>query len=242
MINIDDIGDINVSSVGNNVSSISNTQWMQTNKFLSGLANNSIPIANFIASQASFITCVNFWSQILGKLIYKLDDFKDRKIILENLSDEHGVGNGNDDNCNCSNLSHVETFKLFITKLGGIIPDIYDLPSTNFNNTLSLISDIELHDFIATLGFIEYYYQKISIIIVNYLKMNNMYDNIHYEEHELLDIKHYTDLLSLLNKYPTNIQTGSMQIGSENAIHLFDEFYNHCFNLYCDHTRDAGLR
>lgn len=209
--------------VETNVSDIS---LLETNKFLSGLINNNIPVLNFTKSQESFINCVNYWSQILGKLVYRLNDFTDRKLIIENLCDKHGIDAG---------LSHVETFTQFIIDLGGTISNnLYDIPSTIFNHNLGSISDSQLPIFIATLGFIEYYYQKISGIIVKYLKANNKYSNIHYEEHELLDVKHYTDLFSLLVKYSDNEVKRALHLGSSNAITLFNDYYNGCYKLYCE--------
>lgn len=211
------------------LSNTSETQWLESNKFLSGLKNNTINFDNFVSAQESFVNCVNYWSQILGKLIYMLDDFKSRRIILDNLLDEHGY-----DITGKYGSAHVETFEKFVTQLGGVIEHKkYDKPSFHFNGKLLVVSDYELPVFIATLGFIEYYYQKISSIIVNYLKANKKYNNIHYEEHELLDVKHYTDLFTLLNKYTNAEQLNAMEEGAKYAMHIFDTYYNSCYDLYC---------
>lgn len=203
---------------------IIDTRFLEENKLLKGLENNTIKFDNFVKSQEGFVICVNYWSQILGKLIFRLDSFIDRKIILENLMDEHGIG---------GKYSHVETFSMFITKLGGKVPIYYGGPALDFNLKLHNYSKESLANFIATLGFIEFYYQKISAIIVKYLKINNKFINIHYEEHEELDIKHYTDLFSLLKRFTKDEITNALKNGSLMAIKLFDEYYNSCFDLYC---------
>jgi len=199
--------------------------YLFDNKFLVGLKDNTIPVNKFVKSQECFVNCVNYWSQILGKLIFKLDNYKERKVIVENLMDEHGLTS--------DMLSHVETFTLFIEKLGGNINTFNDIPSINFNTMLDFISNEKLAVFIAALGFIEYYYQQISKIIVYYLKINNIYINIHYTEHEIIDSKHANDLFKLLDKYDINEKEYALSYGSELAIKIFDDYYNMVYDMYC---------
>ena len=68
---------------------IYNSKKILQNQYLVSIMNNTIKKETFIKSQEPFIHCVNYWSQILGLLVFKLDDYKDRRIILENLYDEH---------------------------------------------------------------------------------------------------------------------------------------------------------
>lgn len=195
-----------------------NFAFIETNVFLSGLKNNTIPLQDFINAQCRFINCVNYWSQLLGRLIYRLPEYKDRKLILENLIEEHGIEPGH--------VSHVETFTNFMDSIGGAVNMVPDKAVLVFNNTLdSIVCNEALAKCIATFGYVEYYYQHISSIIVNYLKQNGKYTNIHYAEHELLDVKHYTDLFSLLHKYPLDTQFVAMQYGSKAVIELFDSYY-----------------
>lgn len=199
-----------------------NCAFIDANVFLSGLKNNTIPFQDFINSQCRFVNCVNYWSQILGRLLYRLPDHKDRKLILENLFEEHGFEQGHD--------SHVATFTNFMESIGGSVNHSMDRASRDFNETLdTIVSSHALAECIATLGFVEYYYQIISSVIVSYLKQQGKYTNIHYAEHELLDVKHYTDLFSLLAKYPDNDQLQAMQHGSFNTRQLFDKYYTYSY-------------
>jgi hypothetical protein len=137
---------------------------------------------------------------------------------LENLNDEH-FGDTN------IYISHVETFKLLIEKLGGTIK-----PNNNFtqkfNDSLLDASKKELPIFIAVLAFIEYYYQSISTVFAIYIKNNFANANIHYNEHEELDNKHCNDLFSLLFNYNDDIIEKSLKYGEEIAYNIFNDYYN----------------
>ena len=199
-----------------------NCAFIDANVFLSGLKNNTIPFQDFINAQCRFVSCVNYWSQLLGRLIYRLPDHKDRKIILENLFEEHGFESGH--------LSHVETFTKFMESIDGTVSMSPDRAVLEFNNTLDcIVCEDPLAECIATFGYVEYYYQHISSVIVDYLKKNGKYTNIHYAEHELLDVKHFTDLFSLLDKYPANDQLSAMKRGSFNVRNLFDKYYTDAY-------------
>lgn len=194
------------------------------NIYLKKLINNTISINDFAKSFSGFIHCVNYWSQILGLLVYKLDDWSDRKKIIENLCDENAINN---------KLSHYQTFKLFIEELNNNCNFKLNDSARQFNKTLLEYSNSDLADFIATLGFVEYYYQEISSIIVTYLKNNNIYTNNHYSEHEILDSKHANEIFSLLDN---NLDKhDALYIGMENAYKLFDDYFTSLFNeTHCE--------
>ncbi len=209
-----------------NLAERENPVFIKRNIFLSGLKNNTIPILDFIKSQQAFVTCVNYWSQILGKLLYRLSSHQDRKLILENLFEEHGFEAGH--------FSHVETFTKFMESIGGQVIHTPDQAAQAFNDTLDrILNEPDLPTCIAALGYVEYYYQRISTVIVDYLKANDKYTNIHYAEHELLDVKHYTDLFSLLSKYDQDRVETALGRGRQIVIELFDTYYARSYLQNC---------
>lgn len=173
-------------------------------------------VEQFLTSQISFIKAVDHWSKILGYMLTVLPSDKERSVIIENLYDEHG--DGNPDN------THVNTFKRFIKSLDNSHSsdnsdgynnsyDSYDgynitkLPSyepiKEFNNRL--MSKIKVSSWIycvCMLGMIEYTYITVSRFIHNYVSNFMNPENInHYSLHEIVDVKHATDLFSLAEPY-----------------------------------------
>lgn len=138
---------------------------------------------------APFIHTINYWSQILGYLIYKCDDHIHRKKIIENLIDE-----------NCGSLSHVETFYMFLGEIG-YVKNMNEIESNNivekYNEKLyAFLRYNKFTDCCEMLGSIEEEYQKISQTIIEYCKKNNCAITYHFTAHEILDTKHANDLFS----------------------------------------------
>lgn len=161
---------------------------------------------------ASFIHTINLWSQILGYLVFQCDDYKKRKNIINNLYDE-----------NNGNLTHIETFYLFLK----------ELKYNNDIDNIDLETYIELYNKLLTniiknnsfdnncqiLGSIEYIYHKISTDLVNWyrLKYNKNPEN-HYTLHEILDITHYKELFELSNK---DIEENNLICGADWILGIF---------------------
>lgn len=161
---------------------------------------------------ASFIHTINLWSQILGYLVFQCDDYKKRKNIINNLYDE-----------NNGNLTHVETFYLFLK----------ELKYNNDIDNIDLETYVELYNKLLTniiknnsfdnncqiLGSIEYIYHKISIDLVNWyrLKYNKNPEN-HFTLHEILDITHSKELFELSNK---DIEENNLICGADWILGIF---------------------
>jgi len=143
---------------------------------------------------ASFIYVINHWSQILGLIIFKCNNYKKRKNLVKNLYDE-----------NNGELTHVETFYLFLKELG-FTQDINDIKLEIYSelyieNITHIIMDHDFNDCCQILGSIEYIYQKISKDIIQWFtnKYGKAPDN-HFTLHEALDIEHSKELFELNNK------------------------------------------
>lgn len=147
--------------------------------------NHNMNIKIFAEKLSPFIVLVNYWSQILGYVIYRCDDPLIRKKIIENLVDE-----------NCGEMTHVESFKNFLTECG------FNKKIETNKTVLKYKDMLQLHVLTnnyktscAILGAIEYVYHMISKTINKYFsdKMGYTPSN-HYTTHEIVDIKHATDL------------------------------------------------
>jgi pyrroloquinoline-quinone synthase len=209
-----------------------NINKINENKYFIGLTND-VPLTNFLDSQRSFGKAVDNWSKILGLMLNKVPSENERIVIVENLYDEHGSGNIN----NC----HVNTFKQFIQSLDNINIKLnsnlnLDLNLNyiiDFNNELlCLIQNNNWIYGVCLLGMIEYTYITISKNIHNYIsKFINPTKIIHYSLHEIMDIKHSTDLFSMvlpyLQKDPELMN--DIKNGIQDGYQIFDKLYN---NLY----------
>lgn len=197
---------------------------IKSNPYLVKLQQNP-PLTNFLTSQDSFIDAVDYWSKILALILTQLPGYIERVVIINNLYDEHG--SGNPDN------SHVNTFRQFIDSLGyhkdlelyDETTKTYDIVK-NFND--QLIHFIGINHWIsnvALIAMIEYVYITISASIHNYVKQYISPEEIsHYGIHEVMDVKHSTELFELLVPYSLSDHY-KIQIGLEEGYKLFDELY-----------------
>lgn len=136
-----------------------------------------------------FVHAVNGWSKLLAVLLSKIDNPSYKYYLVDNLSDEI-----------CGPKTHVDTYLEFLNVL----------MKDPLNNSFEKIDQdkrvdffidriLQLHDPVKislVMGMIEYVYIDISLEINNYLKKNDLYAE-HYKEHEVLDVKHSTDLFNL---------------------------------------------
>jgi len=198
---------------------------IKSNKYLIKLSQNP-QLSKFLTSQDSFINAVDNWSKILALLLTKLPSDKERSVIVNNLYDEHGSGN--------PNKSHVSTFKEFMKSLN--YPEELILNNENtatytivkqFNDRLFHYIGMNnwIHN-VAILGMIEFVYITISTHIHNYVKQYIPSDQItHYSLHEIMDVKHSTELFELLVPY-IDSHYNDIESGLELGYFVFDDLYN----------------
>ncbi|VBB18714.1 protein of unknown function DUF3419, partial [Yasminevirus sp. GU-2018] len=148
------------------------------------------------------------------------------KIVQENIDDESGVGtigtvNSDSDDkntdssknvgCLCGNVSHTETFTRFLNGWNSVISEKYGGLSTSilpddvpirphvqrFIDTLySVVNSRSLQFSCACLGEIEYIYISVSKIIKAFSDLHRV-DQPHYLVHEIIDVKHSTELFEM---------------------------------------------
>lgn len=164
------------------------TDYLDTKYQNSFKIDKMMNIQIFSLRISSFIELVNYWSQILGYVIYACDDHTIRKKIVRNLIDE-----------NCGNLTHVETFYQFLVECGfeGSIKNIKSsFVVKKYHNLLqSYMTNYSFEQCCTILGSIEYIYHIISGEINNFFREKKGYQpSNHYTTHELVDIQHATEL------------------------------------------------
>lgn len=198
---------------------------IKSNKYLVKLQENP-QLDNFLKSQDSFINAVDNWSKILAFLLTKLPSDKERAVIVNNLYDEHGSGN--------SDKSHVSTFKQFMKSLNYQEELLLNNKDTftykfvkQFNEKMTHYININNWiNNVAMLGMIEYVYITISTNIHNYVKQYIPSDQItHYSLHEIMDVKHSTELFELLIPY-VDSHYNDIEDGLELGYYIFDDLYN----------------
>jgi len=193
----------------------------------------NIDINIFAHRLAPFIHIVNYWSQILGLLVYKCSDKKLRKNIITNLYDEH-----------FNTDIHVDTFYKFILECGYIdlninignnndigigISDVYNIQinSVIIKYMEKLKSYVYYHDFSIAcqiLGAIEYTYYLISSKInIFYKQKLNRLPNNHYTTHENTDIEHANKLFDCAVVVDEYLDPNYLDIGSDWIIGVFRE-------------------
>lgn len=173
--------------------------------------------SNVSQNFSPFIHLVNYWSQILGNVVGKCTDYNIRKYLVKNLFEE-----------NCEELTHVETFYLFLQEIG-YIGKINDIKMTNIidNYKKSIDTFILLNSFddcCQMLGAIEYVYHIISAGIVNYYESRGQKLNYHFEKHDSLDITHARELY-LCNK--KEISDTNILFGVRWIVGVIDELINY---------------
>ena len=204
-------------------------ETISSHPYFNKLINKYFTIEDFLHSQIPFFHAVIHWVDVLINVANKLKEQNKTDLydlIYENINDEKGL-------CECSNVSHKETFLGFLQGLADknytrwSIPDIPFKSVTHFNNQLDKMVETKSLSYIcACLGTIEYMYIDISKIIKDYVDYYKI-EQSHYTLHEILDTKHSSDLFkiaescNLLDDLSTDILNGIL-FGRQ----IFFDLYN----------------
>lgn len=172
--------------------------------------NNSISFPNditeFIQKFSVFIELVNYWSQILGLVLFKSSYPSNRINIIKNLIDEN------------LEMAHVETFYNFLLECGmNKEININKLILNGKENKLIIEYKKNIFDFVnnnnysnvvEALSAIEYIYHLISIDINKYYKhFFGINPNYHFNMHEIIDQTHFIELLKCSENLTPNMKS-----------------------------------
>ena len=179
-------------------------------------------ITKFAKKFSFFIELVNYWTQILGLVLYKSSFPSNRKNLIKNLVDE-----------NLSELTHCETFYNFLLECG-FDPNYYDINSlimlSKSNHIIikykkllyDFVMENEFSDCVEALGSIEYIYHLISTDINKYfIESHGKPPSYHFNLHEIIDQTHSKELFeSSENQVPLE---SNIKFGSEWIINVIKE-------------------
>jgi pyrroloquinoline-quinone synthase len=211
------------------------------NVYFNSIFNNEFSKEDFLETQIQFFFAVDFFSRPMAALAAKIPTVELRREILRNVWEEHGEGD--------TQKAHTITFSLFLERLGGVkFEDIQQKvlwPEVRAFNTC-LAGTCILDDFMigtAMMGMIERMFCHISTIIARgviergWLQKQDM---VHYNVHELLDIKHSQDFFDILLPFWEKSVNNQYQIeqGLRLGATIFDNLYT---SLYQHRTRRLSM-
>lgn len=173
----------------------------QNNAYFRSLNDGTFEKDDFVETQIQFFHAVEFFNRPMAALAAKIPTAELRQEILRNVWEEHGEGD--------ISKAHGETFVILLDRLGKVtIEDIIKRalwPEIRIFNT-TLTGACVLDDYMvgtAMMGMIERLFCDISTILAQgiikrgWLTQDTM---IHYNLHELLDIKHSQDFFDVLEE------------------------------------------
>ena len=158
--------------------------------FFKALEKRSMSKDKFIFTQIALLKAVEYFSIPMFIIASKLDSYKDRNNIIENIVDEHGNGK--------IDKAHGKTFEAFLFSFGVTKEmlnncQINDVVKT-FNESLYRCANNEsTFRSIAMMGIIEERYSEISLCIVRAILDQGWIDKkklTHYSLHGDLDVEH----------------------------------------------------
>jgi hypothetical protein len=184
----------------------------------------------FLASQEDFATAVKGWVEILDLFKHKIREVSPEsltaiKLLQENIGDELGPP------------AHTETFKTFLDgwreTVGAsksISPPSVPALATKFVDFLKMeieeaITETQLVKVASILGEIEFLYISISRIIIDLCEYHGVQQS-HYKTHEILDLKHSTDLFSLFSGERSGSDFYAFLKGIKSGNRVFSGVYN----------------
>ncbi len=181
---------------------------MVTDIFNSNQLNlEDIDLQHFAQNIIPFIHLIDYWASITGLLLFKCDNFRYKRKIIKNLSDE-----------NCEELTHVESFYSFLCQCNGenSYASLQDIMSRTKNN--EIIEEYKNHikyfvnrhsfdDCCQMLGAAEYAYLLVSNRVAElYLKYIGKYPTKHYVGNNMYGKKHAFNFFDCVeNKKMLNI-------------------------------------
>jgi len=186
------------------------------------LKHNLMTREEFTESQRPFHSAVKNWSNYFCLLASRVDDLEVKRILIENVADEVGLGK-------TSGEAHEETFLRFLRAVGG--PETFPVEKrqvTDFTARVAAICrEATVADALLTLGTIEYVYAHVSDFLAR--KIQDGYGVggcAHYAVHGDLDIDHAEALFHAADKILPRGSEARIEIYVESAVQMFQDLYD----------------
>ena len=169
------------------------------NPYFVSLRDGSFAFDDFVETQIQFYFIVEFFSRPMAAVAAKIPDAGMRLEILRNVWEEHGEGD--------LTSAHGATFQEFLRRLAGVTPEDLERrtlwPEARLFDT-ALAGASVLDEYlvsVAMLGMIERMFVNISswigrgVVARGWLAEDKI---IHYDLHEVLDVRHSQDFFDVL--------------------------------------------
>lgn len=168
------------------------------NSYLQALADGSMPLDDFRASQEQFGFAVTYFARPMAALVSRIADPGDRVGILRNIVEEHGDFR--------TESFHRATFRQFLASIGsddaGHLDSLSPGPAvTAFNSVLAgVCAADDLTIGVCCLGVIEHAFARISASIGRSVLQRGWVPKgelVHYALHAQIDERHAEDFFVL---------------------------------------------
>lgn len=196
------------------------------NPYFASLADGSMPLAQFRATQEQFYFAVLFYARPIAVLFSRISEPARRLDLLHNIVEEHGDFH--------EAQFHQNTFRKFLASINGRSPDFVGVPICPavhaFNSTLigACTSD-EIEVGVCCLGIIERAFADFSSLIGKAVVERGWVaaaDLAHYALHADLDVRHAEDFFAIVEPGWDEPRTRArIQQGLELGAYAFDQLY-----------------
>ena len=199
---------------------------LSANPYLTALADGSMSLDGFRASQAHFYHAVRYFPRPMAALLARLPDPAQRLDILHNLVEEHGDFR--------PDRFHASTFAAFLASVGGRRPDPGGTGMSPvvhaFNSVLASACGVdELEVGVGCMGIIEYAFANVSARIGQGVVVRGWVDEaalVHYALHAELDQRHAEEFFAIVEpKWDDPVRQVFVRQGLELGAYALDQLY-----------------
>ncbi len=195
------------------------------NPYFATMANGSMPLEHFRASQEQFFFAVCYFARPMSALISRMPDPDHRIDLLHNIVEEHGDFH--------RDHFHQNTFRKFLTSIGAnanIQADAMGPVVHAFNNILmSACLNDEIAIGVCCLGIIEHAFASASANIGSTVVQRGWVaakDLTHYALHAELDVRHAEEFFAIVEPiWDTPQGQTAIRQGLELGAYAFDQLY-----------------
>lgn len=210
----------NVDSIQKNAQEIIFKEEIETHDLFKGLLENSFSPAEIESIGLEIYQVVLVFPRFLSAMITRIDDYKLRMDLVENLFEEHGRMK--------VDKVHSETYVTFLNKLGIENAKIHKsrpgLPSIVYTRgVLQLCLQENILEGLAALAIIEEIVARVSISTGKFARNYGNRDKghvDHFSDHEVLDLAHSREIYQLVALYAESQRMRISEEEMEQSIRL----------------------
>lgn len=203
------------------------------NPYLVALADGSMPLEAFQATQEQFFFAVEFFSRPMAALVARIPDPARRLDVLHNLLEEHGDLD--------PARFHVTTFRAFLAAIGadpGRLATLELWPEVRAFNSVLLTACVhdQLEVGVGCMGIVEHAFAGISAAIGRAVVARGWVSAgrlVHYKLHEEIDERHAEELYRVIEpswdegplRHDSVPRRYYVEQGLELGAYVFDRLY-----------------